>query len=939
MSIGTSSRRHPAIILPLLIVIVLVLIAVTCGHDETDRLQALIPTIDPDLSRALLEEPDPVLAGIARDKGNLTVKRTRGQIEVTYSAARREHRESDRILLESALRRISHVLSSEYHGGYYNRNYSYHSDTSDSLWTDCDRLLEGRPVVARDTSLTPAEKIEILTAMIPQAATCNHPALIGQIYSDISDYYSEIDKNLQLEYLHRSIAEYQRSDYANMLCQLYGVIGTFHASAGRVDSALYYYDTGLRLAHERRFPYQAARIISFLSILYQEQGRLALAHRLQKEAIEVCRRYKGGEAEFRFVMMLVDFYTDLGCWDVASRLLQSAAVFDVSDPETVADFNSLRYHTTRARLLIRENKIDEAESQFSALLPRTRLMGRRNHYPVTLYWWSEDLLSHGLPGKAIPRIREGIDYCRKRNLPELKIRFYLLLAVAYYKQSDYSSATAALDDFERHAAKLPDIPTQARVAHDALRIRLAMANGLRSEAIDKATTAYARLRDFVRGGDASSHGYIWLNSCADLRAAIHEVLRNNPETGYGFEMCWQSLYAELGRWTRQQISKSDRATASGYQDGSTIIERCNTMADSALSRLAKTDGKHLVYVNLENETWLFTADSRGVRLDSIRTTTSELRRQVADAWAQMSRRPSVGVKTTPRPLVRSLFDLARLLLPPTDPDYRSETPGLRTVYITADDFLGMIPFEALNLATADEYVPLLQRYDVAYTRSLGTNDFPEVPIDGLVVSDPLLSPAIQRRLGLEHDLTGARREAETIRRQFPGFQSLTGASCSKVRLLSLWEDTEFLFISTHFLQDPDLSYLTLLPLASPPSVAELGKIALDVEDIRRADLSGCRLAVLSGCSTGAPYVSRFNFGPGFGDAFIDAGVGQVMQTFWDVEDEATGELISDFVTRWRNTGVSPLRALCETRRDRMEDAGKIRHPNDWASFSIKLRNF
>ncbi len=505
MAIDTPLRRRPALHLPLLIVIVFVVILVTCGHDKTNHMLDLVPEGDSDLIRALLKESNPDLASIAREKGFLTVKKTWEKISTAYHAARLEGRENDQVLLDSLLQRICQVLSSEYSSGFYTRYYRYHADTPEPQWTEYYRLIEKRITVMADTSFAPSEKIEVLVTMLPEAKTSKHPALAGQILSDISDLYSEIDTDVQLEYLHRSMAESRRNDFGVMLCQLYGVIGNFHRSAGQADSAIFYYNEGLRIAQARRFPYHAARIVSFLSILYQEQGRLALAHRLQKEAIAICRDYNGGEAVFRFVLMLADFYTDLGCWDIVSRLLQSAAVFDVSAPRSVADYNSLRYHTMRARLLIRENRIDEAEAILSALLPRTRLLRRRNHYPATLYWWSEDLLSQNLPEMAIPRIKEGMDYCQRRNLPERKTRFRILLATAYFKQGNFLLAKTALDDFEMDATEFHDIPAQDWVSHDALRIRLAVAHGLYDEARKMAARSFLRLRNFVRGSDASEY--------------------------------------------------------------------------------------------------------------------------------------------------------------------------------------------------------------------------------------------------------------------------------------------------------------------------------------------------------------------------------------------------------------------------------------------------
>jgi CHAT domain-containing protein len=149
-------------------------------------------------------------------------------------------------------------------------------------------------------------------------------------------------------------------------------------------------------------------------------------------------------------------------------------------------------------------------------------------------------------------------------------------------------------------------------------------------------------------------------------------------------------------------------------------------------------------------------------------------------------------------------------------------------------------------------------------------------------------------------------------------------------------DASYFYFAVHTLRDPAVPYLVLIPLAADSLDTGPDAEYLDILDIRNCDLSRCRVAILSGCSSGAPYVALAGSGPSLGDAFLDSGSGAVIQTFWDVDDNDARNLMTAFVRLWKGTCLTEVKTLSEARRRAMMSSDGVRHPSSWASYSIKL---
>jgi CHAT domain-containing protein len=163
-----------------------------------------------------------------------------------------------------------------------------------------------------------------------------------------------------------------------------------------------------------------------------------------------------------------------------------------------------------------------------------------------------------------------------------------------------------------------------------------------------------------------------------------------------------------------------------------------------------------------------------------------------------------------------------------------------------------------------------------------------------VVVNPQLSPRPGYFDLADRSATGTTKEGQVVASLYPNTILLQRETATKMNLTKHWNDASLVYIAGHVIRDADIPYLLLVPLAT--TEGDVGPDAgyLDISDVRETDLTGCDLVVLSGCSSGAPYVGR------------------------------------------HNTGQGVTRALCDVRREAMMGPNGIRHPFLWSAYSVKI---
>lgn len=278
----------------------------------------------------------------------------------------------------------------------------------------------------------------------------------------------------------------------------------------------------------------------------------------------------------------------------------------------------------------------------------------------------------------------------------------------------------------------------------------------------------------------------------------------------------------------------------------------------------------------------------------------------------------------PRALDGAARGLADLLLGDVEPLIRSS----RTVFVSADGLLALLPFEEmigrLTARQAGAPDPIATEWiripSASVLAELRRARPPAAPASG---SSILVLQGEGTPGGAP--LRGTREEANLLRRRFHDVEIRTdGPSSDSGSILSA--DAQIIHVAAHLHVDdanPWRSEIRLGPRGSPSN--------LTASRIATAELRS-RLAVLSSCSSAAGRVVTGEGVIGVTSAFLSAGVPAVVATLWPVDDRTTAALMEEFYRRL-GQGESAAAALAgarETFRARPETAA----PFYWAGFVL-----
>ncbi len=143
-------------------------------------------------------------------------------------------------------------------------------------------------------------------------------------------------------------------------------------------------------------------------------------------------------------------------------------------------------------------------------------------------------------------------------------------------------------------------------------------------------------------------------------------------------------------------------------------------------------------------------------------------------------------------------------------------------------------------------------------------------------------------------------------------------------------DYKYLHFATHGYLDTERPELSALVLSQIDSRNQPEDGFLRVDDIYNARLSA-ELVVLSACQTGLGKEVRGEGLMGLTRAFLYAGVPRVIVSLWNVNDQATAELMADFYGKLLRSGMRPSAALREAQLQ-LRKQKRWQSPYYWAAF-------
>jgi tetratricopeptide (TPR) repeat protein len=924
----------------------------SCSSQGTGRARKLLDGLPSDLVEHLILHNDSTLARFGRETGFEALHSLSNQLDRRSLGLWASGRRDDGRVVDQYRERLARVFSTVFKDTSYSDDIAFvksmPEDKREELLTARKRFV----ALEADRSLTPQETLEadarylqIFSSLGDEGWT----AMCKLALSTACERLGDIPQHRR--FLVEACADFRSRGKSKMACETLGTLGAKYEAWGQPDSMQACYRNALRIAFRSRMGYQAARIYEFRAESYHRRGSLDMERRFLDLAMDVARQYDPGCYQVRSLRAAMKFNANLGCWDVVENHITQVRGLEHKCERLEMLFSEielLRTDICEARVKMAYGDIAAADELFRKVNRRLQELNLPDSYrgeddECSLYR-AAGLLSNGRPRDAFEEARKKLSRPPEETLPVWQARLSLVAAKAAYETGDLREARDALDQFDRFAAA-DEIEYRAESAQrDALGGLVAIAAGDPAGAAESLARGLDRLRRSASLVDPSVGNYLWLAGSGDLRQLTHEVTARDEIAGYGAEFYWREIYELLGASERDRHEyekgrgRTGAAELAVSPSGKTLVDEFRSVGRATLESVSRLDAVHSVYVIGDKNILRWTAAGGRVRRDVLASSPVDLRKLVASTRKMMSTYPADPDDPVEEELRTNLRALARELLP-VEVLEPTASPSTAPFLVTADDFLETIPFEAFDIGAGDAYEPLLARRDVAYARHdrLDTPRRADGPSVILGYSD-----APTRRSDRAHplpELREAEAEARTLAQLDGSAILLTGSSASRLHLRAAWENAPYIYIATHTASE--IPYIAAIILAASEAPREIFSTdaTLGVVHVRAANLSRCGVVVLSGCSSGSPYLAGGGAAPTLADAFLDAGAEAVVHTFWEVKDEDARRIGTGFMTRWRKANLTAVHALAETRRGELRGPRGIRHPSSWASYAITVSRF
>jgi CHAT domain-containing protein len=324
-------------------------------------------------------------------------------------------------------------------------------------------------------------------------------------------------------------------------------------------------------------------------------------------------------------------------------------------------------------------------------------------------------------------------------------------------------------------------------------------------------------------------------------------------------------------------------------------------------------------------------------------------------------------------LGRALYDLTMAKIAPL-------LGGSTNVLVAPDGTLNVVPFSAL---VDDKGEFLVKKFTFTYLTS--GRDLLRIAVKtkaqggGVIFADPSFDATGKQasatdgsgsrgRRSLElaslswPRLPGTAKEADAVAQTWRGLKVLRGLDATEAAVKSL-HGPKILHLATHGFFLPDEApanddahgvagpMAAMMPMPAAPvaetrenpllrsglAFAGANKLASGDEDgiltaleASGLDLEGTKLVVLSACETGVGKVTNGDGVYGLRRALVIAGAESLVMSLWQVDDEATKDLMVGYYSRLAS-GKSRSSALREVQLE-LQARDKYKHPYYWASF-------
>lgn len=337
----------------------------------------------------------------------------------------------------------------------------------------------------------------------------------------------------------------------------------------------------------------------------------------------------------------------------------------------------------------------------------------------------------------------------------------------------------------------------------------------------------------------------------------------------------------------------------------------------------------LQYTVLENKVLIWLITKNNLTVVSSEISSDELNKKVT-AYTKLVSLPGSENQDAAKKLARELYDL--LLTPVINQlDPASE------ICLVPHKILFHLPFAALS---APSGAPFLAQFDFVYAPSanvflLFTENARQKSALAtetlLSVGNPQFDREEYKGLG---DLPSAESEAREITRFYPESRLLIGREATKTAIQADIKNAEVINFAGHYLVKHGEPLFSGLLVTRTDGSAELEDGILTNSELTRLQLPRAKLVILSACQTGVEQYYNGEGLVGLSRTFLAAGAPLVVASQWQVDSEATAELMKRFHFFRRQEKLSTAKALRRAQMEMFESArGKFSQPYYWAAFA------
>jgi CHAT domain-containing protein/lipoprotein NlpI len=281
-------------------------------------------------------------------------------------------------------------------------------------------------------------------------------------------------------------------------------------------------------------------------------------------------------------------------------------------------------------------------------------------------------------------------------------------------------------------------------------------------------------------------------------------------------------------------------------------------------------------------------------------------------------------------------ELFRLLIAPIEAKLDANTE----ICIIPDKVLFRLPFAALVSPVDNTYFISGHRFSIAPSATIFLHCSERAQELGrkaeeslLIIGNPKFNKDDFPELAKLKDLTAAETEAKDISQLYLKKVVLASPNASKKTVEEALPAADVVHFAGHYLVNDGQPLLSGFVLTEGPDKSELKDMLLANHEIIGGNLLNAKLVVLSACQTG---VERFYNGEGMigsSRAFLAAGVPLVVASQWDVDSNASAELMIRFHRYRKQEGLSTVEALRRSQLDMLQGENILyRNPYYWAGF-------